>query len=784
MDRERKKAWRRRRPAWMLAVMMALLFLWMPVLRVEAAETVEAAEMTQTEEVKQETETAETGEAAETASQVQAAEAETAESEEEEESEETAAPAGPAEPADGSEEASGPEAAEAANILEETDAAEAAEAEAEGPEVPAAAAEKTSDGVPEVTIEGGANVDGIYNFGPYNIMSSTFKYWTTPLNVTDSYGNAAKAYCGAALMDGSKNDGRFQNVWRTGDPVVIKCAYYSIGDGAPLAQKIFREGNSDGKGSGDTVRGGEILGHFAMSMLIQDLYPENVPASFRVDLEKWTTSGYRLGSATAHGTTRMNKWFAQAITDYLEAIRGQSVPSGVDVYLCQNNANRQQIYYYLVKKEVPPEPQPEPEIRTQLRTGDGSQEACAEAGITLTDRVTYKNLQAYVGQEVLFRGTLVDRDSGEEIASAQVRRKLEAADGAADVTFSFNASALAGKAAVAFQDVCDSSGKVIVSRRDPKDAEETVTFPKIGTEAHAGDGKGQAKCLLAGPDAVLTDIVRYENLVPGRTYKVRGTLYDKRHGAVITENGKELSAEASLTPSQADGETAVVFRFDASRLAGCELVAFEELSAGGKVVAGHKDPKDPAQTVRVPSVTTTAQDASDGDHTLAPEGQVTVSDRVEYRNLEPGRTYKVTGTLTDGEGNAVLAAGEPLTASREFVPDAPDGAVDLEITLSADEVGEGSYVMFERLCEIDAATGAETVVAVHEDPEDEAQTVTIPEKPEIPEEPPKPHKPPKKDSPKTGDTAPSAPLAAASAGSAAGLAALFLSRRHDRKRNK
>ena len=127
----------------------------------------------------------------------------------------------------------------------------------------------------------------------------------------------------------------------------------------------------------------------------------------------------------------------------------------------------------------------------------------------------------------------------------------------------------------------------------------------------------------------------------------------------------------------------------------------------------------------------------------------------------------------------MLLNGAPLTASLEFVPEAPDGAVDLEITFPAEEIGAGTYVMFERLYETGGAADRDFLTAVHEDPDDAAQTVEIPEKPGEPEKPERPRKPtpPRKGSPRTGDAAPLMPLTAGCAVSAAGLAAFFAVRR-------
>ena len=67
----------------------------------------------------------------------------------------------------------------------------------------------------------------------------------------------------------------------------------------------------------------------------------------------------------------------------------------------------------------------------------------------------------------------------------------------------------------------------------------------------------------------------------------------------------------------------------------------------------------------------------------------------------------------------------PVTAETEFTPETADGTVEVTFTLDASNLGGKSLVVFEQLYQ------AETLIASHEDIEDEGQTVEItePEKP-------------------------------------------------------
>ena len=166
------------------------------------------------------------------------------------------------------------------------------------------------------------------------------------------------------------------------------------------------------------------------------------------------------------------------------------------------------------------------------------------------------------------------------------------------------------------------------------------------------------------------------------------------------------------------------------------------------------DLTDQAQTIQVPNVHTTA--TTETGHTL-PEGAnadirpVTVTDRVYYENLIPGKSYTVVGNLqyarTDAEGNitesgALVQNGQPVTATKTFVPEASTGYIDLEFTVNAADImahGYNRIVVFE-----DLYFGPEGIrVAVHADITDEDQTIFVPPTntptptPTIPGTPPK-----------------------------------------------
>lgn len=76
----------------------------------------------------------------------------------------------------------------------------------------------------------------------------------------------------------------------------------------------------------------------------------------------------------------------------------------------------------------------------------------------------------------------------------------------------------------------------------------------------------------------LIDTVSYQGIEPGIEHVLQGTLMDGATGEpVLDADGAPLTVETSFIPEASDGLAQVPFDFDATALAGHELVAFEEL---------------------------------------------------------------------------------------------------------------------------------------------------------------------------------------------------------------
>ena len=362
-----------------------------------------------------------------------------------------------------------------------------------------------------------------------------------------------------------------------------------------------------------------------------------------------------------------------------------------------------------------------PEIGTTA-TVDGEHVAEPAEEVTITDTVSYKNLK--VGQTYKLSGVLMDKATGEPLLvnEQKVTAELEftptTSEGTVELTYTFDASALAGRAVVVFEDLYQGDS-FVASHADLEDEGQTISFgqPEIGTTATV-DGEKTAQ---PAEQITITDTVEYSGLIVGQEYKLTSVLMDKETGEPLLVNDQQVTSEATFTPSESNGTVDVLFTFDATGLEGQSVVVFETLLSGETTIAEHRDLEDEGQTVtftETPQIGTTAM--VNGQHTADPTGEITIVDVVEYSGLTPGETYTVSGILMDkGTGSPLLVDGAEVTAEVEFTAEESAGTVELTYTLDASALGGTTIVVFETLY----SDGVE--IAAHADINDESQTIVV-----------------------------------------------------------
>lgn len=335
----------------------------------------------------------------------------------------------------------------------------------------------------------------------------------------------------------------------------------------------------------------------------------------------------------------------------------------------------------------------------------------AEKDIHIVDKVAYRNLVP--GEKYTVTGTAIDKTTGETLkddsgkdVTAKASFTAEKANGTVDVEFVFDGSTLAGKTVVMYENIYYNN-KLVGVHADISDEAQIIYVPSVKTTAT--DTKTETKLTYAEKDIKITDTVEYTNLIPGKTYKVTGTAMDKETGKVIKDaDGKAVTSEAEITPETADGKVDVDFIFDGSNLAGKTIVMFEKIRYDDKLIGVHADIDDEAQTIYVPAIATEALDEVTGIHLSNAGDDVKVKDTVTYKNLIPGLTYRVAGTVMDKDSKKPLQNdGRDITAEAVFTPETADGTVDVEFTFSAKEFAGKTMVLFEKLYLVKNADNAD-----------------------------------------------------------------------------
>ena len=360
---------------------------------------------------------------------------------------------------------------------------------------------------------------------------------------------------------------------------------------------------------------------------------------------------------------------------------------------------------------------------TALDKETGNHNSNPDKKVTIVDTVTYKGL--IPGKEYTVKGTLMDKSTGKELlvdgkpVTAEKTFTAEKAEGSVELTFTFDGSALAGKTVVAFEHVYYKD-KEVGSHTDIEDEDQSIHFPTIGTTAK--DSSTKEHIANAGKVTII-DTVSYKNLIPGQKYTLKGVLMDKATGKELLIGEKKITAKKEFTPKTADGSVDLEYTFDASALAGKQVVVYEELYTGDNLIGEHKNINDEGQTVTFPQLHTNASDGVTGNHTGTVSEKATVVDTVTYTGLLPGKEYTVKGTLMNKETGEPVQdeEGKEITAEKTFTAEKADGSIELVYELDSSLLAGQTVVVFEDLL----YNGVE--VGSHADIHDEDQSVHYPD---------------------------------------------------------
>ena len=434
----------------------------------------------------------------------------------------------------------------------------------------------------------------------------------------------------------------------------------------------------------------------------------------------------------------------------------------------------------------------EPEITIYTTATDkvtGEKSIIAGKSVTIVDTVTLDGLT---------KGTKYQLKGWEMVKSENAQLLIDGKPVESDYTFTakksemevevsytFNASALGGKDLVTFEELYDLSNPdepvKVAEHKDIEDEGQTVTIEErmITIHTNAADKATGEKMIVAGKEVTVIDTVILDGLEKGTAYQLKGWQMVKSENAQLLIDGQPVESGYTFTAKDSSMEVEIAFTFNASSLAGKDLVTFEELYDLSNPdepikVAEHKDIEDEGQTVtiteRIITMHTTATDKATGEKTIEADDEVTIVDTVTLDGLEKGVKYTLKGwQMVKSENTELLVNGKRVENNLTFTAEDSKMEVQIEFIFNASELGGKEVVTFEEL--YDTSNPDEPIkVAEHKDIKDEGQTVTVKEKPESPTTPEEPSTPTKtSDSPKTGDNTPFVALFVMMGISAAGL---------------
>ena len=221
-------------------------------------------------------------------------------------------------------------------------------------------------------------------------------------------------------------------------------------------------------------------------------------------------------------------------------------------------------------------------------------------------------------------------------------------------------------------DVVVSRNKVVIDLGTLTDEYE----PELSIHTTAADKATGEKSIIAGKKVTIVDTVSLDGLKKGTKYQLKGWEMVKSENAELLIDGKSVENDLTFTAKDSKMEVQIAFTFNASALAGKELVTFEELydvtNPDEPVkVAEHKDIEDDGQTVtikeRVIDIHTKACDKATGDKMILASKDITIVDTVALAGLEKDTKYQLKGwEMVRSENTELLIDGKPVENDLTF----------------------------------------------------------------------------------------------------------------------
>ena len=409
--------------------------------------------------------------------------------------------------------------------------------------------------------------------------------------------------------------------------------------------------------------------------------------------------------------------------------------------------------------QTPDEPKIATELKGEGRDGNIDLVEGADHKYTLTDKISYWNLE--VGKTYKFSGELVvpnedKTDATRTGITAEKEVTITTASGVVELPFTLTQEQVVKYSTlVAFEQLdlkVDGGFEPVTKHEDPKDENQTKQVnPWIATVLTDEGGNKQIDTTgKADSDLVtLVDTVKYRNLEAGKTYHLTGKLVDgSGKGIGVNSTSKAFTVPGTAGTLQS-GETTMTFQVTVGQIRkNPKLVAFEYLhpgqpnNPGGEtVVTKHEDPNDENQTVNEgPRAATTATN-SVGTKVFDAKTPAKVLDRVQWAKL-PAGNYVLVGTLMDKATKQPVPNVQAQVVKFSVASGELSGTQQMTFEVLADQVkAKSQFVAFEKIYrqgDVDEngnVIDGKTPVVEHSDINDKAQTVNVGEEPQSPVEP-------------------------------------------------
>ena len=241
----------------------------------------------------------------------------------------------------------------------------------------------------------------------------------------------------------------------------------------------------------------------------------------------------------------------------------------------------------------------------------------------------------------------------------------------------------------------------------------------VSTTAVDADSNNNSHYILPKASAKIRDTVNY-TVREGLEYRIDGEVIDK------TNNNVQIATSSTglFTPNAATGSKVLEFTFDASNLAGHELVVYERLYRNNELIASHIAPDDTNQIVWVSNLalSTIATDEADGDKYIEANKEATIIDNVTFRG-KPNTEYRFQGAIKIKGASQVL-----LTVNGAAMTDANgSGTTTMPLLLTAADLankGGKELIVYEYMCE-GTDMDCDNKIFSHASDDDLAQTIYI-----------------------------------------------------------